>query len=87
MSEVQRVRLSRKSCIMSVLSLYDSSPRVSSSAIASSKACTRETNSSASCYTAFNVPVSTSLKEHLLYSSASTTTPDDMWCLLLFVFC
>jgi hypothetical protein len=38
MSEVQRVRLSRKSCMMSVLSLYDSSPRVSSSAMASSKA-------------------------------------------------
>ena len=41
MSEVQRVRLSRSSCMMSVLSLYDSSPSVSSSAMASSKACAR----------------------------------------------
>lgn len=38
-SEVQRVRLSLNSCIIRVLSLYDSSLRVSSSAIASSKAC------------------------------------------------
>ena len=39
MSDVQSVRLSRSSCMMSVLSLYDSSPSVSSSAIASSNAC------------------------------------------------
>lgn len=39
MSEVQRVRLSRRSCIMSVESLYDSSLSVSSSAMASSNAC------------------------------------------------
>jgi hypothetical protein len=39
MSEVQSVRLSLSSCMISVLSLYDSSPRVSSSAIASSNAC------------------------------------------------
>ena len=39
MSDVHSVRLSRKSCMMSVLSLYDSSPSVSSSAMASSKAC------------------------------------------------
>nr|GMC48269.1 Protein kinase, ATP binding site-containing protein [Ipomoea batatas]GME01014.1 Protein kinase, ATP binding site-containing protein [Ipomoea batatas] len=38
-SDVQRVRLSRRSCMIKVLSLYDSSPRVSNSAIASSKAC------------------------------------------------
>lgn len=38
-SEVQRVRLSRRSCMMRVESLYDSSERVSSSAMASSKAC------------------------------------------------
>jgi hypothetical protein len=38
MSEVQRVKLSLNSCMIRVLSLYDSSPRVSSSAIASSKA-------------------------------------------------
>lgn len=38
MSEVQRVRLSRRSCMIKVLSLYDSSPRVSNSAIASSNA-------------------------------------------------
>lgn len=38
MSEVHRVRLSRRSCMIKVLSLYDSSPRVSNSAIASSKA-------------------------------------------------
>jgi hypothetical protein len=38
MSEVQSVRLSRSSCMIRVLSLYDSSPRVSSSAMASSKA-------------------------------------------------
>lgn len=38
-SEVQRVRLSLRSCIIRVLSLYDSSPKVSNSAIASSKAC------------------------------------------------
>lgn len=41
MSEVQRVKLSRRSCMMSVESLYDSSPSVSSSAMASSKACGR----------------------------------------------
>lgn len=40
MSEVQSVKLSRSSCMMRVLSLYDSSPSVSSSAIASSNACT-----------------------------------------------
>ena len=39
MSEVQSVRLSRSSCMISVLSLYDSSPKVSSSAMASSNAC------------------------------------------------
>ena len=38
-SEVQRVRLSLRSCMIKVLSLYDSSLRVSNSAIASSKAC------------------------------------------------
>jgi hypothetical protein len=38
MSEVHKVRLSRRSCMMRVLSLYDSSPRLSSSEIASSKA-------------------------------------------------
>ena len=38
-SEVQSVRLSRSSCMMRVESLYDSSSSVSSSAIASSKAC------------------------------------------------
>jgi hypothetical protein len=32
------VRLSRRSCMMRVLSLYDSSPRLSSSEITSSKA-------------------------------------------------
>lgn len=37
-SEVHRVRLSRRSCIIKVLSLYDSSPKVSNSAMASSKA-------------------------------------------------
>lgn len=37
-SDVQRVRLSRSSCMMRVESLYDSSERVSSSAIASSNA-------------------------------------------------
>lgn len=37
--EVQRVRLSRRSCMIRVLSRYDSSDRESSSAIASSKAC------------------------------------------------
>ena len=41
MSEVHSVRLSRRSCMMRVLSLYDSSPSVSSSAIASSKACVK----------------------------------------------
>ena len=39
MSEVQRVRLSLRSCMIKVLSLYDSSFRESSSEIASSKAC------------------------------------------------
>jgi hypothetical protein len=39
MSEVHKVRLSRRSCMINVLSLYDSSPNVSSSDIASSKAC------------------------------------------------
>merc|ERR1719321_1694425 len=39
MSEVQSVRLSRSSCMINVLSLYESSPRVSSSAMESSKAC------------------------------------------------
>lgn len=39
-SEVQRVRLSLSNCMMRVLSLYDSSPNVSSSAMASSKAYT-----------------------------------------------
>ena len=38
-SEVQRVKLSRSNCMMSVESLYDSSDKVSNSAIASSKAC------------------------------------------------
>lgn len=38
MSEVHKVRLSLRSCIINVLSLYDSSLRVSSSEIASSKA-------------------------------------------------
>ena len=38
-SEVHRVKLSRRSCMINVLSLYDSSPNVSSSEIASSKAC------------------------------------------------
>jgi hypothetical protein len=38
MSEVHKVRLSRRSCMMTVLSLYDSSLRLSSSEIASSKA-------------------------------------------------
>jgi len=37
--EVQRVRLSRSSCMMRVLSRYDSSERESSSAMASSNAC------------------------------------------------
>ena len=37
--EVQRVRLSRSSCMMSVLSQQDSPERESSSAIASSRAC------------------------------------------------
>merc|ERR1711972_818716 len=37
-SDVQSVRLSRNSCIMSVESLYESSETLSSSAIASSKA-------------------------------------------------
>lgn len=44
-SEVQRVRLSRSSCIMRVLSLYDSSPSVSSSAMASSNAFFKEKKS------------------------------------------
>lgn len=39
MSEVHRVRLSLRSCIINVLSLYDSSFKVSNSDIASSKAC------------------------------------------------
>lgn len=39
MSDVHKVKLSRRSCIINVLSLYDSSPNVSSSEIASSKAC------------------------------------------------
>lgn len=39
MSEVHKVKLSLSSCMISVLSLYDSSDRVSNSAIASSKAC------------------------------------------------
>lgn len=38
-SEVHSVRLSLSNCIISVLSLYESSLRVSSSAIASSNAC------------------------------------------------
>merc|ERR1739848_836604 len=38
-SLVHRVKLSRSSCMIRVESLYDSSLRVSSSAIASSKAC------------------------------------------------
>jgi len=38
-SDVQSVRLSRRSCMMRVESLYDSSSSVSSSAMASSKAC------------------------------------------------
>lgn len=38
-SDVHKVRLSRRSCMINVLSLYDSSPNVSSSEIASSKAC------------------------------------------------
>ena len=37
--EVHSVRLSRRSCMMSVLSRYDSSDNESSSAMASSKAC------------------------------------------------
>jgi hypothetical protein len=37
-SDVQRVKLSLSNCIISVLSLYDSSDRVSNSAMASSKA-------------------------------------------------
>lgn len=37
--EVQSVRLSRSSCMINVLSRYDSSERESSSAIASSNAC------------------------------------------------
>lgn len=37
--EVHRVKLSRSNCMISVLSLYDSSESESSSAIASSKAC------------------------------------------------
>lgn len=37
--EVQRVRLSRRSCMIRVLSRYDSSDRESSSAMASSNAC------------------------------------------------
>lgn len=44
MSDVHKVRLSRSSCMMRVLSLYDSSPRVSNSAIASSKACSVDQN-------------------------------------------
>jgi len=39
MSEVHNVRLSLRSCIINVLSLYDSSLRVSNSEIASSNAC------------------------------------------------
>lgn len=39
MSEVHSVRLSLSSCRIKVLSLYDSSFKVSSSEIASSKAC------------------------------------------------
>ncbi|MFS7946863.1 hypothetical protein Hanom_Chr06g00541381 [Helianthus anomalus] len=38
-SEVHKVRLSLRSCIIKVLSLYDSSLNESSSEIASSKAC------------------------------------------------
>ena len=38
MSEVHKVRLSRSSCMIKVLSLYESSPSVSSSEMASSKA-------------------------------------------------
>merc|ERR1712166_1433484 len=38
-SEVHKVRLSLNNCMISVLSLYDSSLSVSSSAIASSNAC------------------------------------------------
>ena len=39
---ISTVRLSLSSCIMSVLSLYESSFNVSNSAIASSKACSRQ---------------------------------------------
>ena len=42
LSFVQRVRLSRNSCMMSVLSLYESSFSVSNSAIALSNACTTQ---------------------------------------------
>ena len=38
-SEVQRVKLSLSNCMIKVLSLYDSSFKVSNSAMASSKAC------------------------------------------------
>lgn len=38
-SDVQRVKLSLRSCMIRVLSLYDSSPRLSNSEIASSNAC------------------------------------------------
>lgn len=38
-SDVHNVKLSLNNCMIRVLSLYDSSPRVSSSAIASSNAC------------------------------------------------
>lgn len=44
MSEVHNVRLSLRSCMIKVLSLYDSSPRVSNSAMASSKAWTWQHN-------------------------------------------
>ncbi len=38
-SDVQRVRLSLNSCMMRALSLYESSPKVSRSEMASSNAC------------------------------------------------
>jgi len=45
-SDVHSVRLSRRSCMMSVESLYDSSSSVSSSAMASSKACLARSHAS-----------------------------------------
>lgn len=63
-SDVHKVRLSRRSCMIRVLSLYESSPNVSNSAIASSKACNRNTLVS---FTIAIYPYSAFCNENLFY--------------------